>query len=904
MRITVDLNGKLNSNIEGTLSAHMNPTAGSLTISTTLENFSGLSNATGINASGATIMLYEVAESTSNETTHPVGIRMTAYGTNNSSYIDMYGGTASTDYTHPIVRIGRLNGITFNGKTFGTNELPAAWGIYTLNGYFEGAVVAKEGKIANFTIASDKLYTGTHSAYNTNVNGIFIDDTYISFGKQALTYFKNDGTGKIGNWKIDSISLYNGTFGTANSAMISTGSSTAKVIGGSKSISGWTFTSGANFGVTKTGALYANDVNISGAVNATSLHVGSSTSANHLIYENSTIDLQTDWLKFDDGVVTIGQDNNSQIFLDGQSIDLKDENGLTYFYVGDKRINGVYTFTMEHPYMVTNNYSSNSIGVDYVINSNYPVTVYDEENNEIPIDRIHSTQIVSDSYKFLKGKVYKILFTTSSPVYNFSYVQKPDFIGSNAVVFARRGKSYGTNSFTEGIDTTASGRASHAEGEDTTASGSRSHAEGEDTTASGNYGSHAEGNNTIASGDWGSHAEGNNTTASSLSSHAEGDGTTASGWYSHAEGDGTTASGRYGSHAEGDGTVASSDSSHAEGYHTTASGWYSHAEGFYTTASGNYGSHAEGYSTVASGKGSHASGQATYATRDYQTVIGRYNSVTTSTDSEGNTVYDAGNYVFVIGNGDTSTRSNALTVDWNGKVNNVDLYCISTEGIKVTHDYQTAIGKYNEIRTSVNETGDGFIFDSGNYALVIGNGTSEDNRSNALTVDWNGIIRSCNPSVSTTSAPSSDRWIAHYNLIDSTGYGYGVVQGDFLANGETGITLQTQRKINNTYYQNHLSLHIKSDGTSVVTVGHPDKWRIALGVNIKTLSQNITTDQYGQCSVPSSLNGKTLLGIRTNNYQYGAFLIGNTNIRVFKISATPVAWAASVSVPLIFTYID
>ena len=60
---------------------------------------------------------------------------------------------------------------TFNGKTFGTNELPAAWGIYTLNGYFEGAVVANEGKIANFTIASDKLYTGEHSTYDANKDG-------------------------------------------------------------------------------------------------------------------------------------------------------------------------------------------------------------------------------------------------------------------------------------------------------------------------------------------------------------------------------------------------------------------------------------------------------------------------------------------------------------------------------------------------------------------------------------------------------------------------------------------------------------------------------------------------------------------------------------------------------------
>ena len=848
VRVTFTVNGTLNSNIEGIVKNNMNTNAGSLAIDVTLDNITGLANGT-YNATDATIMLYEIA---SGSNLYPVGIRMTAYGTNNSSYIDMYGGTASTDYTHPIVRIGRLNGITFNGKTFGTNELPAAWGIYTLNGYFEGAVVAKEGKIGEWIIDSKKIYTGTWGSNNsammspgttsTDGNKSIGGSDSISgwtFTSGANFGVNKDGSlyankGKIGKWVIETDRLHIGNLGDTTSVVLSTGITSTTDIGGSGTRTSenaltWVFTAGNKLGVTNNGVLYANDVNVTGAVNATALHVGSSSSANHLIYENSTIDLQTDWLKFDSGVVTIGQDNNSQIFLDGQSIDLKDENGLTYFYVGDKRINGVYTFTMEHPYMVTNNYSSNSIGVDYVINSNYPVTVYDEENNEIPIDRIHSTQIVSDSYKFLKGKVYKILFTTSSPVYNFSYVQKPDFIGSNAVVFARRGKSYGTNSFTEGIDTTASGRASHAEGEDTTASGSRSHAEGEDTTASGNYGSHAEGNNTIASGDWGSHAEGNNTTASSLSSHAEGDG-------------------------------------------TTASGWYSHAEGFYTTASGNYGSHAEGYSTVASGKGSHASGQATYATRDYQTVIGRYNSVTTSTDSEGNTVYDAGNYVFVIGNGDTSTRSNALTVDWNGKVNNVDLYCISTEGIKVTHDYQTAIGKYNEIRTSVNETGDGFIFDSGNYAFIIGNGTSDNSRSNALTVDWNGQVRSCNPNISADEYyyPNSDTWFTHYSLVDSNNYTYGRIQSVFTPGNEIGLSIQLNREISDSYFQNNLNLFINSQGVSRVSLSSPQAWRDALGFEKKVLINGQAVWNGTKITVYSCGNIVTLVYWGSENGNWGA----------------------------------
>ena len=156
------------------------------------------------------------------------------------------------------------------------------------------------------------------------------------------------------------------------------------------------------------------------------------------------------------------------------------------------------------------------------------------------------------------------------------------------------------------------------------ATGDYSHAEGSDTKASGTY-SHAEGNATIASGGC-SHAEGSDTKASGIHSHAEGIGTIASGVHSHAECNGTIASGYY---------------SHAEGGATKASGHSSHAEGFYTIASGSY-----------------------------QHVQGKFN--VEDSDSK---------YAFIVGNGtDDNNRSNAFSVDWNGKiyVNN------ATEGVDVS----------------------------------------------------------------------------------------------------------------------------------------------------------------------------------------------------------------------------
>ena len=108
--------------------------------------------------------------------------------------------------------------------------------------------------------------------------------------------------------------------------------------------------------------------------------------------------------------------------------------------------------------------------------------------------------------------------------------------------------------------------------------------------------------------------------------------------------------------AEGKETKASGNFSHAEGFSTTASAAYSHAEGRGTTASGTV-SHAEGTDTVASGARSHAGGYGTIAKGDNQTAIGKYNVEDTSNK-----------YAFIIGNGTSSTRKNALTVDWSGNV--------------------------------------------------------------------------------------------------------------------------------------------------------------------------------------------------------------------------------------------
>lgn len=135
--------------------------------------------------------------------------------------------------------------------------------------------------------------------------------------------------------------------------------------------------------------------------------------------------------------------------------------------------------------------------------------------------------------------------------------------------------------------------------------------------------------------------------------------------------------------AVGTETTASGNYSHAEGAGTTASGAQSHSEGATTTASGNC-AHAEGANATASGEVSHAEGFNTIASSNYSHAEG-YGS-----HAEGSSSHAEGSYTIAKGGS------------------------------------QHAGGKYN-------------IEDNNNtYAEIIGNGTANDARSNARTLDWSG----------------------------------------------------------------------------------------------------------------------------------------------------------------------
>lgn len=172
-----------------------------------------------------------------------------------------------------------------------------------------GKVTATSGYIGGtngFAITTNKMYSNGHSAYNSNVDGVYIGTDYLSFGKGGIFRVSNAGavnasnititggsltigsnfnvsttgvltasgcnikTGTIGGWTLNATQLYSGGVTTNSSGHTAlTTADFTRTIGGT-SRTGLRFAIGSNLGVSNTGVLYASGVNISGAITATS----------------------------------------------------------------------------------------------------------------------------------------------------------------------------------------------------------------------------------------------------------------------------------------------------------------------------------------------------------------------------------------------------------------------------------------------------------------------------------------------------------------------------------------------------------------------------------------------------------------------------------------------------------
>ena len=150
-----------------------------------------------------------------------------------------------------------------------------------------------------------------------------------------------------------------------------------------------------------------------------------------------------------------------------------------------------------------------------------------------------------------------------------------------------------------------------------------------------------------------------------------------------------TASGKY-AVAFGMRNTASMTQAFAHGWNNTASGFRSHAEGEQTTASGRN-SHTEGSQTVASGDGSHAEG-----------VMNTTSGAISHAEGQLNTA--------------------------SGGVSHAE-----GDGTIANHRDQHSSGAYN-----IPDPSTAGANERGTYIEIVGNGTADDARSNARTLDWDG----------------------------------------------------------------------------------------------------------------------------------------------------------------------
>lgn len=144
---------------------------------------------------------------------------------NDAPYIDVLDGVNSDSFAGKIkVRLGKLNGIT--SPTFGNLN---GYGFWTQNGYLEGGINAKFGKIGGWNIHATKIWAGTEDNGDIEMNlasmrflvrkngSNYVMMNYSNANSWGIhcyntgsKLFELGSTNQIAGWVFDHEKLYNG----------------------------------------------------------------------------------------------------------------------------------------------------------------------------------------------------------------------------------------------------------------------------------------------------------------------------------------------------------------------------------------------------------------------------------------------------------------------------------------------------------------------------------------------------------------------------------------------------------------------------------------------------------------------------------------------------------------------
>ncbi|WP_323788180.1 hypothetical protein [Psychroserpens sp.] len=310
-------------------------------------------------------------------------------------------------------------------------------------------------------------------------------------------------------------------------------------------------------------------------------------------------------------------------------------------------------------------------------------------------------------------------------------------------------------------------------------------------------------------------------------STAMGSNTTASGILSTAMGASTMASGKD-STAFGDTTTASGESSTAFGDNSTASGIYSFASGRQTIAS-DVSATALGQSTIASERYTTAMGRLTIASGRYATAMGRY----TTAESYG----------------------------------------------------QTSLGVHSVPTIPISAT----TYNAGDQLLVVGNGSTELNRSNALVILKNGTITAPSLDIAeiTDDKALVTKEFADANYIDAA------FSGDYNDLTNTPFTFNTT---SNTGIES--ASNTASDTNAIAFgSGSTASGFISTAMGSSTTASGYNSVAMGRLSTASNLSA-TAIGHSTTASGYYSFASGRTttaesygqvSLGSYNVSTTPIS---------------
>ena len=159
---------------------------------------------------------------------------------------------------------------------------------------------------------------------------------------------------------------------------------------------------------------------------------------------------------------------------------------------------------------------------------------------------------------------------------------------------------------------------------------------------------------------------------------------------------------------------------------------------------------------------------------------------------------------------------------------------------------QIVIGQYNEA-------------DTDEHAIIVGNGTSESDRSNAFAVDRDGVI-DIGPQELSDSDSGLRVFASNISNSNETAASqlYGLVAGVFdkagglrsylkhvdLTDGSQGVQVETRRVVNGSQVYNGLQMRILPNGTRGVYVSEAAPWREAIGAAATTNGGAIHDDSF------------------------------------------------------------